>query len=178
LNIEDSLILNNFLILGLPRSRTGWLANFLTYGDITCSHEGLNKCTTLPEYVSKFTLNSGDSNTGLALFDFEPYFPDAKIIIIENSIDAAVSYSKKYYQNDSTELMVKARKRLSEIDGLHIPFDGINNNLETIWDYVSSYQFNEKRAEMLTTFDIQIRDPYLMDMGSIRTLIKNTKNYF
>lgn len=28
-----------FLILGLPRSRTAWLANFLTFGNIECEHE-------------------------------------------------------------------------------------------------------------------------------------------
>lgn len=170
--------MGNFLVLGLPRSRTAWLANFLTYGDITCSHEGLNGCTTLPEYVSKFTLNSGDSNTGLMLFDFEPYFSDAKIIIIDNAIDGAVSFSKKYYQHDPTDLLIKAKKRLSEIDGLHIPFGDIDRNLQTIWDYVSGYQFNEKRAKTLTNFEIQIRDPYIMDRQSSMTLIKNTKNYF
>ena len=28
-----------FVILGTPRSRTAWLAKFLSYGDVTCHHE-------------------------------------------------------------------------------------------------------------------------------------------
>ncbi len=112
------------------------------------------------------------------LFDFEPYFPDVRIIIIDNTINSGVSFSKKYYQHDPTDLLIKAKKRLSEIDGLHIPFNDIDRNLQAIWDYVSGYQFNEKRAKILTNFEIQIRDPYIMDCQSSATLIKNTKNYF
>lgn len=32
-----------FLILALPRSRTAWLSNFLTYGNIRCQHEIVGK---------------------------------------------------------------------------------------------------------------------------------------
>lgn len=168
----------NFLVLGLPRSRTAWLANFLTYDDITCTHEGLNGCKNLTDYLSKFKTKSGDSNTGLMMFDFERYFRDFKIIIIDNTIDAAVEFSKRYYSHDSTQFMLKAQRRLSRIEGLHVPFKSINDNLEKIWDYVSGEQFNESRAKFLINLTVEIRDPYFADEDSVKTLIKNTKNYF
>jgi len=170
--------MGNFLVLGLPRSRTAWLSNFLTYGDISCTHEGLDGCISLEQYKSQFSLNSGDSNTGLAMFDFESHFTDFKKIIIEGSIEPAVTFSKRYFKHDSTDVMLKVKKRLSLIDGLHVPFHEINSNLENIWNYVSSYQFNERRAQRLVTFDIQMRDIYSMDNSSMVQLINNTKNYF
>jgi len=170
--------MNNFLVLGLPRSRTAWLANFLTYSDIICTHEGLNGCNNINEYLDKFKPKSGDSNTGLMMFDFERYFRDFKIIIIDNTVDSAVEFSKRYYHHDSTELMTIAQRRLSKTEGLHVPFKSINDNLEKIWDYVSGEQFDERRAKFLINLDVQIRDPYFMNEDSAKQLIKNTKNYF
>jgi len=39
----------HFLIFARPRSRTAWLANFLTYGDAFCLHEPLAEHATLQE---------------------------------------------------------------------------------------------------------------------------------
>jgi hypothetical protein len=169
--------MSNFLVLGLPRSRTAWLANFLTYGDITCTHEGLNGCMSLNEYKDKFTKNSGDSNTGLAYFEFEPLFIDFKKIIIDSGIRKSVEFARKTYGRDSFDQIVKLKKRLDSIKGLHVPYHDIDDNLELIWDYVSRYQFNEKRAAQLTKLNIQIRDPFSMDVRASAELFKNTNHY-
>ena len=170
--------MSDFLVLGLPRSRTAWLANFLTYDDITCSHEGLNGCHSLEQYKAKFKPNSGDSNTGLALFDFEELFRDFKIIVIDTDITAAVEFSKKYFADDSTEVMTRLKVRLDGLDGLHIKFSEINNNLDVIWDYVSDKPFNRERAEMLVGLDIQVRDIYDFDETAYLALKANTNDYF
>jgi len=170
--------MNNFLVLGLPRSRTAWLSNFLTYGDVTCTHEGLNGCNTLQEYKEKFTNRSGDSNTGLALFDFEEQFLDFKTIIIDNTIDASVKFAKEHYGADVAYTMNTLKDRLSSLDGLHVQYNDINNQLQEIWDYVSNDQFNEKRATSLINFDIQIMKPYHMDHQAMFELRKNTNAYF
>lgn len=153
------------------------MANFLTYGDITCTHEGLNGCVTLEEYRSKFKNGSGDSNTGLALFDFEPLFTDFKIIIIDSNIRKSIEFAKRVYGTDTFNQMSILKKRLDSLNALHIPYHAIDNNLEKIWDYVSRYQFNEKRAEQLSRLDIQIRDPFSMDSRASSQLFNNTKHY-
>ncbi len=170
--------MNNFLILGLPRSRTAWLANFMTTDDIFCSHEGLNGCHTLQEYKNKFKPNSGDSNTGLALFDFENQFKEFKIVVIENTIDASVNFSLDNYGVDITEVMTVLQERLLSLRGLHIPFQDINDRLEEIWNYLTPKQFNESRTEMLINFDVQIRDLSLMDQKAMMILRENTNAYF
>ena len=168
---------SNFLILGLPRSRTAWLANFLTYGDVTCTHEGLNGCRTLLEYKRQFKDNSGDSNTGLAIFDFESLFSDFKLIIIDSDIRRSVEFARKIYRADIYGQMVKMKKRLDSLEGLHVALHDIDDRLEEIWDYVSRYQFNEQRAAQLISLDIQVRDPFFIDRDASQELLRNTKNY-
>jgi len=169
--------MSNFLILGLPRSRTAWLANFLTYGDIACSHEGLNGCRTLLEYKGQFKDNSGDSNTGLALFDFESLFSDFKTIIIDSDIRKSVEFAKNSYGLDNHKQMVKLKERLDSLKGLHVALYDINDRLQEIWNYVSLYQFNEQRAAQLVSLDIQVRDPFFIDREASQELFQNTKNY-
>ena len=41
-----------FVIFALPRSRTAWLARFLTYGDWQCGHEELRHCRSLHDVTS------------------------------------------------------------------------------------------------------------------------------
>jgi hypothetical protein len=140
---------------------------------LSCSHEGLNGCTSLQEYRNNFTENSGDSNTGLALFDFESLFEDFKIVIIDSDIDTAVSFSKRFYDNDSTEIMTELKARLSSIDGLHIPFNEINDRLEDIWNYLTPKQFDARRAKMLIGFDVQVRNIYDFDNVAYEALLES-----
>jgi hypothetical protein len=154
--------MSNFLILSLPRSRTAWLANFLTYDDLQCSHEGIGNYETLDEYNASLLNNMGDSNTCLAAFDFEDYFIDTKIVIIDNTIDAAVAFEKKEFDVDTSAMLKILKNRLDGISGLHINFNDINNSLEEIWNYLSDKPFNKERADMLIGFDIQMRDVHDM----------------
>lgn len=162
-----------FFILGLPRSRTAWLANFMSTDGLTCMHEGLNGCKSLNEYKSKFDDNTGDSNTGIAMFDFEKHFKSAKIVVIDNSIDSAVEYGFNHFNTDITEQMIKLQHRLNNIEGLHVPFKEIDNNLENIWSYITDKPYNSTRTKILKGLNIQVKQPYVMDVGSFKHLMES-----
>lgn len=164
--------------MGLPRSRTAWLANFMTYEGHYCAHDGLNGYRSLEEYKSSFSDFSGDSNTGLALFDFEHLFTDFKIVIIDNDIDSVVAFTKTHYGSDITEVMNRLKLRLDGLTGLHVPFAEINNRLEAIWDHLSNKQFDKRRADMLARFNVQEMDGYPFDEKAMTVLRENTRNYF
>lgn len=168
--------MNNFLVLGLPRSRTAWLANFLSYDEMTCTHEGINSYRTLEEYRNSFTPNMGDANTGLCLFNFERYFTDFKIVIIEREVGHSIQFAKKMFGLESDVAMTTIHDRLKRLRGLHIPFEDINSRLEEIWDYVSPAQFNEKRAKMLIGFDVQVRDVFGYDVDAMKAIFANEKS--
>ena len=163
------------LVLGLPRSRTAWLANFLTHNAFFCHHEGINGCSSIEEYKAKIGSDS-DSNTGLALFDVNKLFPDTNIIVIDSSITAAVKYGKEVYGVDTTEDMLTYKAKLDEIDGLHVPIASMNNGLERIWNYATNGTlFNAQRAEMLTKLDIRVKEPFNIDAIAAIKLLGSLK---
>jgi len=158
-----------FFVLGLPRSRTAWLANFLTYDDLFCYHEGINGCHSMDEYKQKIE-NCGDSCTGLSLIDFEPYFPDAKKVIIDSNTERAVEFGKTMFDADLTELMAIAKSRLDNMEGLHISLSDINHRLREIWEYLTDSPFNKKRADQLIKLNIQTENIYDIDVKAMLNL--------
>ncbi len=168
----------NFLILGLPRSRTAWLANFCTHDGLFCHHEALNGCHTMREYANKFKDEVGDSNTGLIFFDFKKYLPNAKIIVIDKNIERSVDFAEKEFDFDSFSAFTHAKKMLDELDGLHVKFEEIDERLEEIWKYVTDKPFDQKRADMLLKMRIQVKDVHDIDDDAFQELIENEKNKF
>lgn len=160
----------SFFILGLPRSRTAWLANFMTYNGFYCHHEGLNGCSSMLEYKHKI-YTDGDSSTGLAMFPFRAMFPTARTVIIDNSITAAVAYGKEHYNFDSTEQMLDLTEKLDAIDGLHIPYNDINNRLADIWSHLTKdAPFDSRRAAQLIGMNITVVEPYHFDAKAFWSL--------
>jgi hypothetical protein len=59
-----------FIILALPRSMTAWLANWFTYGNSICYHEGNRHYGTIENLIkmnSAYPKLIGDSNSSLAM---------------------------------------------------------------------------------------------------------------
>ena len=160
----------SFFILGLPRSRTAWLANFMNYGGYHCYHEGLNGCYTMDEYKALLDDNRiGDANTGLFMLDFRKHFPTSRVVVIDSSIDAALTYIKDInYQSYLTTMKTK----LDGIhDAMHVDINDIDNKLEEIWNYLTDgVAFNKERAEILKGFNITVNEPYKVDLEAARSL--------
>ena len=122
----------NFMILGLPRSRTAWLANFMTYNDFFCMHEGMRGCKTVDEYLKQFTSGVGDSTTAAMFFSFFGRFK-ARTLIIDSDISDALYRSVNtygihngpvYYQYCPMAIEDKGAFWLSEIKEIANPYFG------------------------------------------------------
>ena len=159
----------NFFVCGLPRSRTAWLANFLTV-DRLCYHEGLDGCHTLEEYKQKLGNNNGDSSTGLMLIDINNIFPDSPKVVIRSDIKNAIDYAYKAYGYYDPQYIEFLHEKLINIDGLHIRFEEIDERLEEIWNYLLDSPFNKERAEILKKLHIEIKDPFAFDIESMKDL--------
>ena len=79
----------HFLIFGRPRSRTAWMANFLTFGSSICYHEGFadvraDMLALKHKLRAANALVSGCADTGLIHFTDQALqvFPDAKLIVM------------------------------------------------------------------------------------------------
>jgi hypothetical protein len=167
--------MNNFLILGLPRSRTAWLANFLTHDGLFCYHEGSNGCRSLDEYKLKLAFdNTGDANTGLVMFDIKKLFPDFKIVVIDSEPERSIEFSKDVLNLYIEHEILLMKQRLDDTEGLHVSLEELNMHLRGIWDYVSDCKpFDGRRADMLINLDVQIRDPRSMDLDAAQDFIND-----
>lgn len=116
-----------FIIYALPRSRTAWLAELLTYGDVTCHHEMALRMRT-PGDVREFLArpNTGTAETAAApgwrLIDhYVPGIP--KVVIRRNRDDvlaAMLALARKdgfaYNERPLARLLVYLDRLLDEIE--------------------------------------------------------------
>ena len=163
--------MNNFFVVGLPRSRTAWLANFLTYDNRFCYHEGIDGCSTIEEYKKKLGTNKGDSCTGLMLLELNKEFPNAPVVIIENNITKAVKFSRQTYGIETTKEMQILKEKMSFIRGLRIKLENINEALEDIWVHLIGTPYNEERGNLLKNMNIQTNNYFNYDEKAAKTLL-------
>lgn len=166
----------NFFITGLPRSRTAWLANFMTFDGHFCHHEGLDGCHSVSEYKAKLG-DDGDSCTGLVLIDLITEFPDVPVVVIERGYERMIEWTKDVYGKDLDLRAAKATwEALKEIPGLHIKFDEIDDRLEDIWNHCVGGGYNVNRGNMLKGLNIQINDPFKYDLNAFSDLFMEQAN--
>jgi len=98
--------MRNFFIVGLPRSRTAWLANLLTFGECFCFHEALAHVQSpqnLPQLFANTDLNIvGDADPSVPLFHVEiaELFPEAKYVFIDRDYDCALKSYVDFIRNN------------------------------------------------------------------------------
>jgi hypothetical protein len=83
-----------FIIFSLPRSKTAWLAQFLTYGAWTCHHQTAIKMRTLADVGTFFAQhNVGTAETGASLGWrlLEHHVPNLRRVVVRRPIDESVA---------------------------------------------------------------------------------------
>jgi hypothetical protein len=163
--------MSNFFVIGLPRSRTAWLANFLTYDGSFCYHEGLNGCSSVEEYKQKLGKHRGDSCTGLTYIDMNKEFPDAPKLIVESSVEDSVEFAKKIYNIDLSVEFQASSDKMKLIKGMRVKLKDINNSLEEIWKYLIGTPYNKGRGDMLNNMEVTTMNYFDYDVESARRLI-------
>lgn len=126
-----------FLILGLPRSRTAWLARFLTYGDWICGHEELRHMRSLDDvktWLSQPCVGSAET----AAAPFWRLIPSGTRIVIvrRNPVDVVRSLlAMPGLSFDEARLMRAVRlldRKLDQIEArcdnvLSVSFDSLSD---------------------------------------------------
>ena len=85
-----------FLVCALPRSRTAWVANFLTYGQVYCAHElctVVRSVAEVPYLLRRLgTRYAGNADTAQALIlpQLREVLPTAPVVVIRRPVAEVV----------------------------------------------------------------------------------------
>ncbi len=123
-----------FIIYALPRSRTAWLAEFLTFGGWTCYHDFAAKAAS----VSQVKALLDRPNTGLcetAMVEgwrlIQTMYPDARVVVVRRPVeDVSDSLSRFGIKNDDE--LLRREALLEEVsalpDTLTLDFDDLDSH--------------------------------------------------
>lgn len=157
----------SFFIIGMPRSRTAWLSNFMTYDGIYCHHEGLNNCNSIQEYEDKIG-NDGDSSTGLMLVDIKSLFPDRKLLLIDAPIERTIEFTKETYGVVNLDYIHYMKERLDALDGMRVKLEDISSRTKEIWEYLTDKEYDDKRTKLLSTLFVETPVELMNEKAAMR----------
>jgi len=144
-------MVNAFFIVGLPRTRSSWMSNFLTYKTSFCFHEAIRLCRNIDDMALLFDSvgepNVGDADCRIIEFqaDFRRMFPHAKWVYIKrdikdviHSLEKRFEFEESYRDTDFCKnLQAKYEVFEKEYKPLTFNYDELDKIevCEKIWDY-------------------------------------------
>lgn len=89
--MSDHLVIppsKQFIILSLPRSRSAWLAQFLSYGLFSCGHDLAAFCSSVGEWIIRFSALTGVVETGAVVGwrVLRHALPGVKVIVVRRPL--------------------------------------------------------------------------------------------
>lgn len=162
-----------YFILGLPRSRTTWLAAFLSNDSTLCYHEKSLEFSNL-EDLKTFVMkeNCGISDTALILHWqwIKSNIPGAKIVVIDRPYEDVV-YDLKTIGFDETPMLREIEKKIEIIKKYTsisvVRFSSLNRKevVERLCNYIG-IPFNEKKFVEFSEMMIQPKKELLLERVS------------
>lgn len=169
----------NYFIVGLPRSRTAWLANFLTHGASLCFHEALRyveKPEELKAFMERDADYVGDCDPMLAIHwrKVAEMFPDAKWVVIDRKIeDVRKSCQRVGVPEVGLEKLHENLSELcKELTPWYVDYERLDDNIHGLWAYLfPSVPFPEDRYAMLRQMYVDTVPQKVEMHPKLRTLI-------
>lgn len=159
----------NFVILALPRSRTAWLARWLTYGEFQCGHDQVKHCRSLDDIASWM----GQPCTGTVETAAAPFwrmlgrFGDVRVATVRRPVADVVASLQAvapgaFQTEATTAAMTRLDRKLEQIerrlpDVLSVPFEDLatEDGCRRLWQHCLPYAFDERWHAMLAGVNIQ-----------------------
>ena len=190
----------NFLIFGLPRSRTAWTSALFTTGPVFCHHDGLRYSEDPPDLTTVLespvdATHIGNCDNGMAIWaeDVLNQFPQARVGVIQREPRDALASLQAYHSRQGDDIPMAACEKIihdtqlgldlvkaSSRCDLCVPFDGLNsmNVLYSLWVAMigGGGAFNRDRAKALTGMHIELHRP-VYDQGITKEFAKVAYDY-
>lgn len=141
-----------FFIIGLPRSRTRWMAEYFNgLPDVTCLHQASNGCYSKESLLSKLakenTTYVGNSDAIASFLDLGEY----PTVIIERSPTEVIRSLQDNTDANLEEASLKAYEAnylaARDSEGLRVDYYDIDDRLQEIHEYLIDVPFNPFYAE-------------------------------
>ena len=164
--------MNQFLIFARPRSRTAWVANFLTQATHSfCHHEGMADAANPIELAGRMRSNLaiavGNSDTGMIHNPREilRFFPDARLVVLTG---ASLSWKRFAAQKEIDPKIVEMvddayqdTKKLLRDCAMFVDVRGLMRDTQVarvLWSHCTgrSATFDAPRYQMLRDLNIQV----------------------
>lgn len=165
--------MSDFFITGLPRTRTAWMAQYMSWNGVLCLHEPTAGAATIEDAQAKFCgIPRGASDSGLVWFTdaWRKAFPDAKWVVIRRDVrdvhrsmmlamrrcgiatdDAQMEETLRLHQQ-------KVEQCILECDPLVVEYADIDARMAEIAAYcVPGWKHSEERHRQMLRLDIQLR---------------------
>jgi hypothetical protein len=155
---------SNFYILGLARSRTTWLASFLSGQRSFCYHDICREVTSVEEIQDKLQ-KPGFDYVGLAdtgIIDIDEWAPNGPVVIVHRDLFEATNSLHKTFHiplDLIKEINSRQLKKLINIEGLHIPYKDLDEErtIKEIWTYLMpDNPWDSDRYALWRTMKIEI----------------------
>jgi len=171
----------DFLIFTTPRSKSAWLANYLTYDNMVCYHEPCSDISSFDELDKLEDKNKVVGVVGSDLMVFAGQlinkYPKAKKLFIIRDLDEVAESLTRlgiYDVSVGVELANLVEKIKSISDIIILDFEELSDSGQcaTLWKYLNQEKcVNRTRLDFLMNMNIQLHE-INYDMSKMLTLIE------
>lgn len=163
--------MKTFFILCLPRSRSAWLANLLTYGNTFCFHEpavglyNFKEMRALFESTGRPIVGSSDCGNVWIIDGLRAEFPDSQLVVVRQEIELCRQSMAEMGLPDNGTLE-KAADMLDYVVSGYSPLVieakdlGSPETIKTLCDYVGA-EFDQPRLSLLESLNVQTKPEFL-----------------
>ena len=168
--------MNPFIVYALPRSRTAWMAQFLSYGSYRCGHEQaifLRDVMDIPRLLRMPFTGVVETAAAQGWRVIRHHVPEIKQVVIRRPLqdvyDAMLNVDLHGYATYDKDRLWKAmaygNRMLDEIsalpDTLTLDFSDLDTRegCKTLFEFCLPYQFEDWWWEDLKTRNIQVSVP-------------------
>lgn len=164
-----------FVILSLPRSRSAWLARFLTHGDWLCGHEEIIHCRSLDDVTAWL----GRPCTGSVETAAAPFWrlllklrPDARVVLIRRPVaevvESMMALDLGFDRSALNAAMLRLNRKLDQIErrvpgAVVVDFAGLadEQTCARLFEHCLPYKHDAAWWAAVSAINIQI------DMGQL-----------
>lgn len=143
----------DFMVLGLPRSGTAWLANLLTTDDSLCLHESLMRYSIADLHQTQHHGLFGIAETAGLFIDDARFYP-CKKLIVERPLE---EINQSLRSLDLPEIKVEYNQIYKEIVGYKMQFSDLfkYEHMSDAYNYLLGKRLSKARHDLLCDMEVQ-----------------------